>query len=87
MAKKYTAMNAGAMLEALADDGMKWAEAFHEQFPAVSVEDAFGWFANAIENTWDVRCSRLSKDEGEWLYFQERMESLRLLWREIGVAS
>lgn len=80
---KYTEMTAPQMLEACADDAMKWAEAFCERFPTVPVDEAFGWFANAIENSGDVRFSRLVHDEQAWADFRLRVHDTRDLYREI----
>jgi hypothetical protein len=42
-------------------DAKVWAEKFCERFPTVSVDDALGWFANAIMAGYDtgIRRSRL----------------------------
>lgn len=34
-------------------DGMEWATQFHARFPTVSVDDALGWFCNAIMAGYD----------------------------------
>jgi len=81
---RYTDMNPGDMLQSLGDDAMKWADAFCEQFPDFDREAAFGWFANAIENTWDTRCSRLTAgDEEGWNDFKEQVERHRRCWAEL----
>ena len=35
-------------------DGMAWAIEFNKQFPSVTVDDALGWFCNAIMRGWDT---------------------------------
>lgn len=35
-------------------DGMAWAVEFNKRFPAVSVDDALGWFCNAIMLGFDT---------------------------------
>jgi hypothetical protein len=39
-------------------DAKDWAEAFNKRFPAVSVDDAIGWFANALMRGYDERTAR-----------------------------
>lgn len=39
-------------------DARVWAVKFNEQFPAVSVDDALGWFANAIMAGYDTALMR-----------------------------
>ena len=41
-------------------DGMAWAVEFNQRFPAVSVDDALGWFCNAIMRGYDTATSRQS---------------------------
>jgi hypothetical protein len=36
-------------------DGMVWAQEFNRRFPAVPVDDAIGWMANAIMRGYDER--------------------------------
>lgn len=81
--ERYTDMTAGDMLTALADDAMKWAQAFREQFPDVPEDAAFGWFANAIENSWDVRCSRATHDDERLVDHLSALLRNRDLWREL----
>lgn len=45
----------GEMLNRLGDDGMAWATEFCKRFPSVAVDDALGWFCNAIETAHDRR--------------------------------
>ena len=80
---KYNDMNAGGFLTALGDDATKWADAFCEQFPQIDREAAFGWFANAIENSSDVRRSRLIHDDARLVDFIEDVVSQRRLLREL----
>lgn len=55
----YTKLDGPALLEAMGDDAMKWAEAFRQH--GAIVEDPLDigwlvtWFANAIEHSSDVR--------------------------------
>ncbi|MHB9879142.1 hypothetical protein ACSMXM_05710 [Pacificimonas sp. ICDLI1SI03] len=35
-------------------DGMKWAKAFCHRFPSVELDDALGWFCNAIMAGYDT---------------------------------
>ena len=55
----YTAMNGPEMLAACRDDGAKWAAAFcqHAKKHGHEIDEGWmiGWFANAIENSHDVR--------------------------------
>jgi len=52
----YTKMNGGEMLQELGDDAMKWADAFVQiNGDAIAHDVLFGWFANAIEHSHDVR--------------------------------
>lgn len=56
----YLNMNGPALLAECRDDGRKWAEAFCQTAKKLygidlNVEWVFGWFANAIENSHDVR--------------------------------
>lgn len=39
-------------------DGMAWAIEFNKRFPSVPVEDALGWFANAIMRGWDAHAQK-----------------------------
>lgn len=74
---EYLKMEAPEMLTALGDDAQKWAEAFVERFPGLCVADVFGWFANAIENSSDVRFFRLVKSDEAWSDFRQRVEEMR----------
>lgn len=56
----YVNMRGPELLAACKDDGHKWAEAFCQVAKKLygvdlDVEWVFGWFANAIENSFDVR--------------------------------
>lgn len=39
-------------------DARVWAVKFNERFPSVSVDDALGWFANAIMAGYDTAMMR-----------------------------
>lgn len=80
---EYLKMQSGDMLQALADDAMKWADAFAELHPEVDKGTTVAWFANAIENAWDTRSSRFSRDDDAWTDFKDQVERHRKLWREI----
>ena len=41
-------------------DGMAWAVEFNKRFPGVPVDDALGWFCNAIMRGYDT-ASQLSE--------------------------
>jgi len=64
----YTKFNNGAdLLQALGDDGMKWAAAFCQITKKnldIDLEVMYvqGWFANAIEHSSDVRRWAREKD-------------------------
>jgi hypothetical protein len=79
----YSAMSAGDMLHAVGDDAAKWAAAFAEQHPQIDKDVMIGWFANAIENTWDIRCSRLRESDAAWADFQADMERRKAFFREL----
>lgn len=81
--QRYTDMSAGDMLTALADDAMKWAQAFREQFPDVPEDVAFGWFANAIETSWDLRNSRATHDDCILLDHLSNLIRNRDRWQEL----
>lgn len=56
----YTAMSGPELLDALRDDGAKWAAAFCQSAKKLGHGDideswVAGWFANAIEHSHDVR--------------------------------
>ncbi len=72
-----------SLLDRLGDDGHKWATEFCNRFPAVPFEDALGWFCNAIENTWDTRCSIFTRSDTAWAEFKERVEANRALFAEL----
>lgn len=80
---RYMDMDPGDMLTAVADDATKWAQAFGEVFPEIDRELMVAWFANAIENTWDVRCSRLTRSDQAWASFSAQVEHHRALWKEL----
>lgn len=77
----------GQFLQRLADDGHAWATEFCSRFPMVPFDDALGWFCNVIENTWDVRCSKLTRSAPAWDAFKQQVETHRRLWDEIDGAT
>lgn len=81
---RYSELSAGDFLAALGDDAMRWAEAFHERFPAVDVEDVFGWFANAIEHSGDVRRGRLIRNAEAFTDHVEDLMWQRRFFRDLG---
>jgi hypothetical protein len=81
--KSYAAMEAGEFLSALGDDAQKWAEAFCEQYPDMDREIMFGWFANAIEHSGDVRRGRLVRNEVRWNDYRAEVERERRFWKEL----
>lgn len=54
-------MTDGEFLHTLGDDANKWADAFLERFPNCGIHQhtLMGWFANAIEHSYDVRTGRV----------------------------
>lgn len=80
---KYTEMEAGDMIRAVGDDAHKWADAFSEVVPDADRELMFGWFANAIEASHDLRISRLIHDDQAFLDFLDLITSQRRMWQEI----
>lgn len=42
-------------------DGHAWAVEFNKQFPSVSVDDALGWFCNAIMRGYDHASAALAR--------------------------
>lgn len=42
-------------------DAMDWAKAFNQRFPSVPIDDALGWFANALMRGYDEHAARVSK--------------------------
>ncbi len=59
----YTAMNGPQLLSALGDDASLWAAAFCQhavkfKFDLADEGTMIGWFANAIEGSWDKRVRR-----------------------------
>lgn len=58
----YTSMSAPEMLAACGDDAAKWAAAFCQIAKALGhdIDEGWmiGWFANAIEHSFDVRTGR-----------------------------
>jgi hypothetical protein len=83
MTISYLDMQAGDMLTALGDDAMKWAEAFVQRFPGLPVEDVYGWFASAIENSWDLRNSEITHSDTALADHVSQLLRNRDLWREI----
>lgn len=56
----YTAMEGPELLAACADKGIKWAAAFNQHaiklgYQPMDEDWLMGWFANAIEHSYDVR--------------------------------
>lgn len=53
----YTKLEGADLLHELNDDARQWAVAFRQHFPdcGVDEETLLGWFANAIERSWDYR--------------------------------
>lgn len=82
-AHHYSDLNSGDFLAALGDDAMKWAHAFNERFPSVDVDDAFGWFANAIEHSGDVRRGRLIQDAEAFTDHVEDLMWQRRFFRDV----
>lgn len=65
----YTAMTGPQLLEALGDDASKWAAAFNQtatKLGHTGMDEGWliGWFANAIENSHDVRDRQISRSSG-----------------------
>ena len=65
--RDYTAMEGPQLLSELRDDAMSWAIAFNQHAAKLGYQPMdegwlVGWFANAIENSHDVR-TRRSKPE------------------------
>lgn len=54
----YTKMEPGPLMMALGDDAAKWATFYCQTFPAADWGTMVGWFANAIENSWETRTRR-----------------------------
>ena len=59
----YTALDGPALLNALGDDASKWAAAFRQTATKLGYSDMdegwlIGWFANAIEHSWEIRIRR-----------------------------
>jgi len=59
----YTLLAGPTLLFALGDDATKWAAAFNQHaaklgYPTMDEGWLTGWFANAIENSSDVRARR-----------------------------
>ena len=58
----YTAMSSAEMLSVLRDDGAAWAAAFCQIAKKLGhdIDEGWmiGWFANAIETSWQTRCNR-----------------------------
>jgi hypothetical protein len=60
----YTEMTDSEMLAELRDDAAKWAKAFCQHaeklgHPGIDEGWMIGWFANAIEHSYDVRTGRV----------------------------
>jgi hypothetical protein len=77
---KYSEMSPGDMLQAVGDDAQKWADAFCEINPDADRETMVGWFANAIENSSDVRRGRhIHSDEAFCNYAEDVLIQRRFL--------
>lgn len=70
----YAEMSGPELLAACLDDASKWAAAFCEIISDGRIIDEglmIGWFANAIENSYDVRTGRgvavLPDGSGFWV--------------------
>lgn len=48
-------------------DAMDWAKAFNQRFPAVPVDDALGWFANALMRGFDEHAGRVHGQTEEFI--------------------
>lgn len=48
-------------------DAMDWAKAFHQRFPMVPVDDALGWFANALMRGHDEHAARSASHTREFI--------------------
>lgn len=49
-------------------DAMDWAKAFNKRFPAVPVDDALCWFANALMRGYDEWSARTRRETFmQWL--------------------
>ena len=60
---QYTDMDGHALIGACADDGLKWATAFCQHarklgYAPMDPDWVHGWFANAIEGSYDTRIGR-----------------------------
>ncbi len=56
----FDKMDGPELLAYCRDDGMKWAQAFNHTAKKLGYSEMdegwlLGWFANAIENSWDIR--------------------------------
>lgn len=66
----YTKLEGADFLHALGDDAAKWADAFHQTFPECEIDEGImiGWFANAIEHSYDIRTGRIHNgDHAQYL--------------------
>lgn len=55
---KSLAETPGKLMEHLGDDAAKWATFYCQMHPGADWGDIVGWFANAIENSWETRTRR-----------------------------
>jgi hypothetical protein len=83
----YMNMQAGDMLQALGDDASKWADAFRELHPEIDHETMFGWFANAIEHSSDVRRGRLFRSDEAFCDFVDDLMMHRRFLRDLDAAA
>lgn len=56
-------------------DGMAWAIEFNKRFPSVSVDDALGWFCNALMRGVDSQAATIARLEGELKIAAEIIEN------------
>lgn len=70
------------MLERLGDDGMAWATEFCKRFP-ISVDDALGWFCNAIETAHDKRMRQMAPLRKYYEGYNARIDALEAALRDI----
>ena len=61
----YTKFEGADLLHELNDDANKWATAFCQHNPDLAVDQhvLMGWFANAIERSWDYRTGAIHNGE------------------------
>lgn len=74
----YTKFEGADLLHELGDDADKWAEAFCQLNPDVNVDQhlLFGWFANAIEHSYDHRLGLVHNGD-HMDYLRSRQSAMR----------